>query len=106
MKTLVICDELSDLKFDDFIFEADSSLFIHSKEINSYPSSDGDDKLWEKKSDIYQVHQNMVLLHELVDRGILQKNADFMQDFYVSECIIEPQDIANGVLLKYEILIF
>ena len=105
MKTLVICDEFADLKFEDFTFEADSSLFIHSQEINSHQSIE-DEELWEKKWSIYEVHQNMVLLHELVDRGILERNADFMQDFCVSECIIEPQDEANGILLKYEILIF
>jgi hypothetical protein len=105
MKTLVICDELSDLKFEDFTFEAAPSLFIHSQEMDKFRPID-DERLWEKKSDIYEVHQNMVLLHELIDRGILKRNADFMQDFTVSQCIIEPQDKSNGILLKYEILIF
>lgn len=109
MKALVTCDELSNIKFEDFTFDLSPSLFLQSREmdmVSEILNTDEYEKQWEKYSINYEVHKSQVIHQELIERGILDNQSDFMDDFTTNDLIITPEEFLNKIFIKFEVLIF
>jgi len=109
MKALVTCEESSNIKFEDFTFDLSPSLFLHSREIDMVSeilNADEYEKEWEKYSINYEVHKSQVIHQELIQRGILDNQSDYMEDFTSNDLIITPKEFLNHIYIKFEVLIF